>query len=71
MARMSGSGATCFALCDDDAQAASLAQRISKDRPGWWVKSCRFTRGDCLKTYPRASQRAEIGVQRKKSRLKY
>jgi 4-diphosphocytidyl-2-C-methyl-D-erythritol kinase len=37
LARMSGSGATCFAIFsgDDDAQAA--AQAIQTAHPGWWV----------------------------------
>lgn len=36
LARMSGSGSTCFALCVslDDAQAA--AQAIASQRPDWW-----------------------------------
>jgi 4-diphosphocytidyl-2-C-methyl-D-erythritol kinase len=39
LARMSGSGATCFALFarDDDARAAAAAIRASK--PGWWVEA--------------------------------
>ncbi len=40
LARMSGSGATCFALCADEERAASLAARIAARRPGWWVKTC-------------------------------
>jgi 4-diphosphocytidyl-2-C-methyl-D-erythritol kinase len=38
LARMSGSGATCFALCADPAAAAALAARLA--RPGWWVRAC-------------------------------
>ncbi len=34
LARMSGSGATCFALFDTPADAAQAASRVS--RPGWW-----------------------------------
>jgi 4-diphosphocytidyl-2-C-methyl-D-erythritol kinase len=34
LARMSGSGATCFALFATPAQAAAAAARI--ERPGWW-----------------------------------
>ncbi len=34
LARMSGSGATCFGLFADPAQAAAAAQRLA--RPGWW-----------------------------------
>jgi 4-diphosphocytidyl-2-C-methyl-D-erythritol kinase len=35
LARMSGSGATCFGLYRDAGQAAAAA--LSLDRPGWWV----------------------------------
>jgi 4-diphosphocytidyl-2-C-methyl-D-erythritol kinase len=34
LARMSGSGATCFALFDEPSLASSAASRLS--RPGWW-----------------------------------
>jgi 4-diphosphocytidyl-2-C-methyl-D-erythritol kinase len=34
LARMSGSGATCFGLFDRPAVAAAAVQRIR--RPGWW-----------------------------------
>ena len=42
LARMSGSGATCFALCSGDVEAEGLAERIEALRPGWWVKRCRL-----------------------------
>ena len=38
VARMSGSGATCFGLYRDGAQAARAAAAL--DRPGWWVRAC-------------------------------
>lgn len=41
LARMSGSGATCFGLYADDAQAAAAAQAISAAHPDWWVVSGR------------------------------
>lgn len=37
LARMSGSGATCFALFDDDAAAQRAAQVIQRAHPTWWV----------------------------------
>ena len=37
LARMSGSGATCFALFDDDATAQRAAQDIQRAHPHWWV----------------------------------
>ena len=43
LARMSGSGATCFALCKDRDAAAALAAKVSGDNPQWWVKACNLT----------------------------
>jgi len=37
--RMSGSGATCFALFDNRRSAATARSRIAADRPDWWVKA--------------------------------
>jgi 4-diphosphocytidyl-2-C-methyl-D-erythritol kinase len=37
LARMSGSGATCFAIYENTAEAARAAQKIERDHPGWWV----------------------------------
>lgn len=42
LARMSGSGATCFALCAGDIEAKGLAERLQSMRPGWWVRRCRI-----------------------------
>ncbi len=41
-ARMSGSGATCFALCADGDHARALAARLEAEHRGWWVRSCRL-----------------------------
>ncbi len=38
LARMSGSGASCFALCASAADAARLADRLARREPGWWVR---------------------------------
>ncbi len=38
LARMSGSGTTCFGLFDDCRAAARAAQAIRATEPGWWVK---------------------------------
>lgn len=43
LARMSGSGATCFALCAGDIEAEGLAERLQSMRPDWWVKRCRLS----------------------------
>lgn len=37
LARMSGSGATCFGLFETDAAAASAAKILSTSHPKWWV----------------------------------
>lgn len=35
--RLSGSGATCFAVFDDEMQAQDAADRLRAAHPGWWV----------------------------------
>ena len=40
LARMSGSGATCFALFRDCKSAARARRAILRAHPDWWVKSC-------------------------------
>ena len=37
--RMSGSGATCFALFDNRRSASTARRRIAADQPDWWVKA--------------------------------
>lgn len=44
-ARMSGSGATGFALCAGEFEAQSLAETLSAERPDWWIKPCRLGHG--------------------------
>ena len=39
LARMSGSGATCFALFDNAKAAAAAAWALRASKPGWWVRS--------------------------------
>ncbi|MGO4172258.1 4-(cytidine 5'-diphospho)-2-C-methyl-D-erythritol kinase [Bosea sp. TAF32] len=38
VARMSGSGATCFALFDDCRASADASRALAKTQPGWWAK---------------------------------
>lgn len=38
LARMSGSGATCFALFDDCRASAAAGKALARAQPGWWVK---------------------------------
>ncbi|HZZ69207.1 MAG TPA: 4-(cytidine 5'-diphospho)-2-C-methyl-D-erythritol kinase [Phenylobacterium sp.] len=42
LARVSGSGGTCFALCAGDIEAEGLAERIEAMAPDWWVQRCRL-----------------------------
>jgi 4-diphosphocytidyl-2-C-methyl-D-erythritol kinase len=37
LARMSGSGATCFGLCEDEAAAVSGARALAERHPQWWI----------------------------------
>lgn len=37
LSRMSGSGATCFAIYGDAASAQNAAEQIRRDHAGWWV----------------------------------
>ena len=37
MARMSGSGATCFGLFADPLSANAAARTLQAAHPGWWV----------------------------------
>ena len=39
LARMSGSGATCFALFDEIGAAETAAAALSAQRPDWWVSA--------------------------------
>jgi 4-diphosphocytidyl-2-C-methyl-D-erythritol kinase len=40
LARMSGSGATCFAICADPKGSHDLAFSLSSAHPTWWVQRC-------------------------------
>ncbi|MDE1967555.1 MAG: 4-(cytidine 5'-diphospho)-2-C-methyl-D-erythritol kinase [Alphaproteobacteria bacterium] len=42
LARMSGSGATCFALFADNAAASAAVARVRGANPGWWVANGRL-----------------------------
>ncbi|HET7888201.1 MAG TPA: 4-(cytidine 5'-diphospho)-2-C-methyl-D-erythritol kinase [Bradyrhizobium sp.] len=39
LARMSGSGATCFAIYENTAEAGRAAEKLRRDHPQWWVHS--------------------------------
>lgn len=42
LARMSGSGATCFALFDNPFDATEVAAGLRRAEPTWWVQATRF-----------------------------
>ena len=42
LSRMSGSGATCFALYDDIAARDEASEKLEKDHPGWWQMAGRL-----------------------------
>ena len=42
IARMSGSGATCFGIFRSDAQAQAAAKTLATAQPTWWVRACRL-----------------------------
>lgn len=42
LARMSGSGATCFALFADADAAAASAAALARTRPNWWIVATRL-----------------------------
>jgi 4-diphosphocytidyl-2-C-methyl-D-erythritol kinase len=44
-ARMSGSGATCFALYPDSASAQMAADTVLREHPNWWVAPTRLNFG--------------------------
>ncbi|OJF90438.1 4-(cytidine 5'-diphospho)-2-C-methyl-D-erythritol kinase [Pararhizobium antarcticum] len=45
LVRMSGSGATCFALYATDAERDAAAVRLSQRHPGWYVLACHSAAG--------------------------
>jgi 4-diphosphocytidyl-2-C-methyl-D-erythritol kinase len=46
LARMSGSGATCFGLFADAAAAQSAAAKIARGHSSWWVKPAILSKAD-------------------------
>lgn len=46
LARMSGSGGTCFGIYPDEDAARSAAKRLSGDHPDWWVTAAKTTGSD-------------------------
>ena len=46
MARMCGSGATCYGLFESEAQATEAARKIKAAYPAWWVSATRIAAPD-------------------------
>lgn len=42
LARMSGSGSTCFGLFHDPKDASDAAASLARSNPGWWVRACQL-----------------------------
>jgi 4-diphosphocytidyl-2-C-methyl-D-erythritol kinase len=51
LARMSGSGATCFGLFQREKDARDAAARIASERPDWWISATRLV-GDVMEIRP-------------------
>jgi 4-diphosphocytidyl-2-C-methyl-D-erythritol kinase len=45
LARMSGSGATCFGLCETEAAAAGAARDLATRHPDWWIEAAAVAAG--------------------------
>jgi len=43
LARMSGSGATCFGLYPDQQRAREASETLTRAHPDWWVMPCRLS----------------------------
>jgi 4-diphosphocytidyl-2-C-methyl-D-erythritol kinase len=52
LARMSGSGATCFALFEDSQTAARAANAITALNTTWWVRTTRIASSDIGRPRP-------------------
>ena len=42
LSRMSGSGATCFALCDNLSAAETITSRLAQTENNWWITAANF-----------------------------
>ena len=55
LARMSGSGATCYGLTGTRAEAEAAAGKLRAERPGWWVMATWLDRTDAVTALDRAN----------------
>jgi 4-diphosphocytidyl-2-C-methyl-D-erythritol kinase len=60
LARMSGSGATCFGVFADQAAADSAAERLSRDHPAWWIAAAPLVERSVVASGPRLSYGAGL-----------
>ena len=65
LARMSGSGATCFAIFSNEADALRAAQTIERDHPQWWVHA------GLLKSLSGRVREARPGIRRQEKIREY
>jgi 4-diphosphocytidyl-2-C-methyl-D-erythritol kinase len=65
LVRMSGSGATCFSLFDQEDAARQAARALAAGHPRWWVSACRLggqtAAPENLDSIPDLSRRREGG----------
>jgi 4-diphosphocytidyl-2-C-methyl-D-erythritol kinase len=61
IARMSGSGATCFAICASEAERDAMATRLSREHADWWVRPCRLAGSDPRAAPPRSREEERKG----------
>jgi 4-diphosphocytidyl-2-C-methyl-D-erythritol kinase len=54
LARMSGSGATCFGLFAGEAPAAAAAAALRRARPDWWIAAAQATGNEAPTSLPLA-----------------
>ena len=47
IARMSGSGATCFGIFENKGHASAAKARIAANNPDWWLAACRIGDPSC------------------------
>lgn len=59
LARMSGSGATCFGLFDRREAALAGAAALAADRPDWWVRAAALLHGPLDRMRPPAAPEPE------------
>lgn len=57
LARMSGSGATCFGLFSGHGAARRVARELAMAQPGWWVKATRLRPDRLAAAAPSTSSR--------------